>query len=953
MVPLSHENDDPVIGDLEDPLLAVESLHAPVYVTIIQRHKQADFFNDPHSDYEKEAFHRELDTDHNVEPKHVYTDRKHHRDIHNIKINDKFDSGYYSTTAPLYYSPKPMLRHNKFGKDADTFIQSNTHRTKDKYYHEPKFYDVTSYTAKPKTGTPYIYDLKPKVTVNPLQHYNKNVLPKQHSQPPKKSYSHINSKLYTHTPKPKYDILKPPEQYENNHYIRYTPVLQNDLHRIPVLHKTPIPRKPFNIEIIHEKEIPLHKHPRINPKHKYIPAEKAIYDVKSEFKKGAKSFDHNFSKPSPIRAREEDHYTVTNDHDSKLHPIKSHSVGPLPPPYTHRQKLPYYPRHKTSYSLLPHNERPIYHYEPDAYVDLEHEIEYDLDPHYDDLYYEYFEKPEYHLRKQHYARSYPAHLHYPRDVYDHAFKSGKVLYEPSVSTKGHLVSKSITPHLKSTTFKTLPPVFAPFSFESNKKQYSKLISTKQQAKSVQSKNFIYPTSFVIQSHSFPKFSGPKVIQLKIENQIKDNFNNLTDLSTYNVPPFPVSESEERREEEHFDMKEISVNSSPNEKGISSSGSIFNQEETSKNTEINHIKKFKTKLLKSNSTKRLDNFLIPAEIIKNVNYSSNLLASMLRNLSNAAETKNKIGTSEEVIFIILNNENELNISSHTLNGNSQKKKLRLAMITTPNTVVGNLSDQYTTRELESKHNITGADQLGSFRVLSSTFIANETLRNKERGFSNKSVIKFPISIKNTTTQRTKRKFVQILLDTVNMSNRMANNKSKISHSSSPARKHPGQNSDQSFFSLPDVTDENNMPQKLSMAKKMVNIPDVITAPPEILSEPLFSSQPQRLTNSYPLKSSGVTATQVTNAMLYGGVAQKNVKMSYGSMSRPFKVTRYGGNRNNNTGSHNGSGSQRDSQNLRSMRPTSDCHCELSPKLDPRRRFSPKFVNATSVVRNLLQ
>ncbi|XP_018027605.1 uncharacterized protein LOC108682870 [Hyalella azteca] len=150
--------EDAVVVDREEPLKAVESLQAPVYVTIIQRHKQADIFkptdnskeyhhSDPYPEsltygdlyHKKPNYYEELPVKsyNKVYSKTVHSDPYSQPQTIN---NDKYDTGkphslYHSLYHP-YDSPKSTVSDAEY---EHAYVKAKSHYAKDSYYKEPEY----------------------------------------------------------------------------------------------------------------------------------------------------------------------------------------------------------------------------------------------------------------------------------------------------------------------------------------------------------------------------------------------------------------------------------------------------------------------------------------------------------------------------------------------------------------------------------------------------------------------------------------------------------------------------------------------------------------------------------------------------------------------------------------------------------------------------------------------
>ena len=935
-------------------MAGVESLHAPVYVTIIQKHKQADFYKNRDTAYHEDSYedlHKSQYSGPYIEP-------------YDYKINDKFDRGksYYPIADSLYYDdkypgPKKVLHEDPY-KQFNTYVNSKSRVTKDTYYnpnygYENEYVPIAGHKnvqlEYKKTPHPYEFlsAYHPNINNHPIKQEKLYLTePKsEHKYPEEKSISYLQSKYYTHTPKPKRNyepkenpILHPANEYSNHALRRVNKEVKHPSH-----YEAPLPEPHYKLRITPEKHVQREVMPTLRQPEDGFHLEKAIGDVRAEFKKGSRNFDFAFSKDPSVKFEEKDMYKTTHFHETvypKLHYeeikpyVKSYSVEGLPPPKEQYHQPHTYIPYNHDEHFLNHNihHRPrYYHSNPEKHYEIVPEIHYEqIEPqfHYDFFSHEeppssYFSKPKYY----HQPRYVPAPPPLPPildPVYHSHYPSGYPHGLP-VSNKYKAVSKN--DKSKSTrSYKYKSGEIHSYGHHQNQFTRSFMKENKSDKQTYPHKSeFSLPVSFVIQKQEFPAFSGPETIKIHIGEKIRSN---LHSALTHDVPPFSVSETEAK------------PNRRGSKKGVSHQGRHLSSQKQKITTLRDHRPsdfhdttaftfKYTTDLVNRTDTRKFsDHNIIIGQNNLVTNYLNRTtpimrlaLPSGLNNgtdmkmlLSEMLQLKNNDDieifskTSEEVIFIIVDEtKNEKfsvdlrPISEPNIRKSSNSKESSDSVNTQILTDLSHNepSNDKTTHPM--RHNID--KQLENAYTYTNTLPVNPNIVSNSSQLSSKtSKISFPNSSTEVLNTSPKKKFIQLLLGTEN------NNSN-----SSP-------NGASTFIKT--FSNEMQLSQISALSGSSLDIPPS-----------MHGGNSQRMTM---LSSDSKTTLSPVSVIT---VMNSNL-VNLQTQSQPMKLM-------NNFPT-------RPPLNKRNplMIPSSNCQCNLIPKVDPRRTFSPRFLNATSIVQRLL-
>jgi len=360
---------------------AQASLNAPVYVTIIQKHKQADFA-DPHEGP--------------------------HKPPSNARQAKRFQS-YGKGHSPIYYADK----HSKASK----------HKSSQKIAKRSHFYDAEFEYYKgitdgyvPRAEHAYDKDIHLKIPYSEHRHHTSDYYAKSTPYGLKHEldsihkpikHSHVVSTYHTHTPIPKYT-----EKFKNIHHSNS---YRHSLNK-PVLSKA----KPHSFSYGHLDEANDHVFP-----HKYhekiSQLEKAIQDVRAEFKKGSPSFKSTYPHSVPVKVEKEKTYQTT-------HVVKT------PIQYTHRSPRPHVPATHIDYhetyigpTVTPakpgyykYKSASRYQVRPELIYDVRPEIHREVITHYEEPLVPYHDNPSYYHKTRpvpippplppHISSTYKSHL---------------------------------------------------------------------------------------------------------------------------------------------------------------------------------------------------------------------------------------------------------------------------------------------------------------------------------------------------------------------------------------------------------------------------------------------------------------------------------------------------------------------------------------------------------------
>lgn len=949
--------DSPVVGDQNDPILEVESLNAPVYVTIIQRHNKDDEHEEPNYKFEPESYHPTYKSSHS-EPV-PYSHRS----------NDKHDSGrsYKPLPDSIYYSdkfsiPKTSLHKDPYEPDHQTDFHSQDEEISYEHSDRPKYeeQEIPRYNKEPHKHS---IEYHSEHHINPEQIHLKDHRAKNKQDARAKSFSYLQSSYYTHTPKPKnlgqrksqaYEPKTSRDQqhhiekeHEHTSYYEYLP--RSNTYKQKFAPETNEPR-----QIIISKSKDTH----------YL--DDAIGEVKAEFNKGYQTFDHIIYENPTIKVEEKDLYKTTHIHashqplkyyeDIKPH-IKSFSVETIPlksksfhsslhhSPYPTVQPEPYpvslYPKY---YHIEPETH---YKVEPQIHYEVEPEVHYEVIQQYEEPLVSYFEQPQFYHK--------PRYVHVPSPlppILDSTYLShypSALAYDPSVSKK--IKGVSFQDHLSYSSKAKTKSERNIFPSYHNLRTYS---SSKEGLPGyrplIQNKNISLPKSYVLHKQPFPKFAGPDMIKIEIREKFNENFQPSL---TYGISPFSVPETEEKsnggwsetivkspdrsrsynRDQQHLIMPNFKNNDSTIDNVFKMTNFIYMN---GKNI-MTDSHKYDTYADQNRST-NFTAMRFPGDMQNRTIVGTPLSKTFLDVESNKNITSNRLSDiSNEIIFIVMNdkdksyspwgntdrkyvyNQNDENsdtgMTGMTGYNVSKENKETIFPMPTPEKLTGlssyahNNSDALTDLD---KDNTSFSTTREAIKMETPSPFEKEVTSTIQLS-SEASRISFPESSEESSNAFPNRKLIQLLLGT---------------NTDIP---------DDSIQNKNIFTDlENDEVETFSV------LPDAPLKPMTNDTRPVFSfNSIDMLSNDYftslsPSVSS--TSTPFTN-----GNAQHKKLQNLGPKRLtniyPIKMETYK--------------IPLQVKSSDDKMPRTSCQCHLVPKVDPRRKFSNKFINATPIVDRLLK
>jgi len=833
-----------------DPLLAMESVHAPVYVTIIQRHKQADFFND-------EPPYEEID---------YHSNDKYDENVHHI-----YRSNVPQTTYSVGKASAPHKEKN-YGHQAKTYAEEKTKISKD--YHSPAY--EPTYPNRLAKELSIFHDLDYDIESYDIPKSKRVNLHKEIYYP-KSLEPQLKSKVYTHTPKPQ---IKPAPIY--NHGRDYHQLYKKQVHYPRYDNKTPKPPTSY-------------AHSGIGS----LYANKAIGDVKAEFKKGSRSFDYTLVKRPGIKVNEKD-YRRTHVKKSYQHlPYYKQEIKSSPPP----PALPFNQYYRTRHAKVLHNHEheKVHHIHDISQVNTEygapaighgvhhkHVTEHvapihktekhiktysvkDLPPPIDSYRHGYYPHQGDFDYYDYHQLSYPYETYYEVDhPLDHKIPPNVKILEPRYKIPKSVKSPDYTdhhnlPHYTSlnlgykrthaTHHKYIAPVSEPIKQVSSKAGNNEAISKtifssifklpRGDDKLIPEKIEVIPgyqirkgpVGFMIHNQGFPNFNGPELIRLEIKETINKNFNDR-----FNSPlPF-VAVSKTQKKPSRTGPKSTADQTKKEEepRGITremNKHPILSQSKHEHKSEEDEINDYTIK----NRTTPVRNLLLPGDVTDRRD-TENIVSQMVSKLKESRPALNwqqSIGN----------------------NSNDQRNMLNLTVVTDGMDVqIGTTSEENTiAHRNEPNHDfVDHKDTLSKGSEM-------DNLRQRE----NKRA-----------------KLIQLLLE------------GKVEGSENP----------------------NVMIKTVSSNSRPPNLPS-------FLPESVTKNNTRDEATNMKIKSSFVAtlAERITSQKMKSKKTHQVDMNQTKSFISEINPPKFKGSKN--------------------------CQCDLIPKVDPRRLFNPRFINATQIVRNL--
>ncbi|XP_042230488.1 atrophin-1-like isoform X1 [Homarus americanus] len=305
--------DDPAATQLKEDgdLVAEESLSAPIFVTIVQRNHEADYFLDKHPVHPSPSpYHHPPEyyppppppPSYHPEPEHHPPPPKYH-------------------PVPEYHPPIPP---SKYYHDKGY----HSYETETKYYHASD-YNEPSY-HKPKFYPETLYDHK-------LEYHPPPPPPLPLSKP-EKGYQY-DPPVY-HPPS-HHDYLPPPppppKPYHETDYYHEPDYYHPEVHH----HHPPPPKYEYHLDVYDRKDDykpQYYDHPYPDP---YLDHTEPVEEVKHEYRKGSRSFEYGVSQLASLHVNRDALYEDAPPHGfikAKYEPPAVYHPEPLyspPPPPTY------------------------------------------------------------------------------------------------------------------------------------------------------------------------------------------------------------------------------------------------------------------------------------------------------------------------------------------------------------------------------------------------------------------------------------------------------------------------------------------------------------------------------------------------------------------------------------------------------------------------------------------
>ncbi|XP_064103368.1 uncharacterized protein LOC135213317 [Macrobrachium nipponense] len=309
--------DEEATGEPHTPeLTAEESASAPIFVTIVQRHKEADYFIDNHHPYHSPPP--------PPPPPPVYHPEPHYHPHPPLK--------YHPT--PEYYPPPPHppppLDYYHYEKESKYYHASDYHEPS---YHKPKFVHDIKYVEEHEHYPPPPPPL-------PLPKHEKG----HHYAPPV-----YHAKSY-HETKVQHDYVPPPPPPPK---VYHEPVIVHKGHHHKKDYYIPEPEYHHPAPTTYEYSVKIYdRKDDFEPEYYDLPKayhpgyEEPIKEVKHEYKKGSRSFEHSISKLPPVHIVADDLYDPPPPHG--FIKAKYETPASYSPPHHHRYNKDH-PLPKTSY----------------------------------------------------------------------------------------------------------------------------------------------------------------------------------------------------------------------------------------------------------------------------------------------------------------------------------------------------------------------------------------------------------------------------------------------------------------------------------------------------------------------------------------------------------------------------------------------------------------------------
>ncbi|XP_066939231.1 uncharacterized protein [Macrobrachium rosenbergii] len=309
--------DEKATGEPHTPeLTAEESASAPIFVTIVQRHKEADYFIDNHHPYHPPPP--------PPPPPPVYHPEPHYHNPHPpLK--------YHPT--PEYYPPPPPpppVDYYHYEKESKYYHASDYHEPS---YHKPKFVHDIKYVEEHEHYPPPPPPL-------PLPKHEKGY----HYAPPV-----YHAKSY-HETKVQHDYVPPPPPPPK---VYHEPVIVHKGHHHKKDYYIPEPEYHHPAPTTYEYSVKIYdRKDDFEPEYYDLPKayhpgyEEPIKEVKHEYKKGSRSFEHSVSKLPPVHIVADDLYDPPPPHG--FIKAKYEKPASYSPPHHHRYNKDH-PLPKTSY----------------------------------------------------------------------------------------------------------------------------------------------------------------------------------------------------------------------------------------------------------------------------------------------------------------------------------------------------------------------------------------------------------------------------------------------------------------------------------------------------------------------------------------------------------------------------------------------------------------------------
>ena len=795
-------------------------------------------------------------------------------------LNDKYD---YSSGHHLDETPHKLHIDTGY-HDTKTYKKPKT--SDHPVYHEPIY--------------PPIYVSQDKKVKKELSHvnYGKEVVEAQHvsaspdfglHQPhahlsghhmyQPKSYAELTSKYYTHTPKP--EVIQTENSFygEGGSHALYSPHHITG-HSLPTYHRK-----------IHRHDSPESHKIKSNYVHK------AIGDVKAEFKKGYQTFDHKQISNHPTNNNKYYPFSpyLSNPIGGPLYKeslpyVRSYGVQPLPPPVATKHNYLSPVHHPIQY---PQGLQYKIHPTIDIGKDLDYQDEsYDYNP--------YSEKvkevkyvpppPSYSTVNLGYHRTHARHYEHIRPV---SKSKSRVSNHPTAKYEP-----------KTTIFSSFFKYQTPNENTMKNRDYTEKLTTDG------------PVSFVVHNQGFPDFAGPNLIKIEIKEKILSHFDSDS-VADPSFSPFAVPETktQSRRTDTHNSVME-EVKQLKNERTghsevtrpIKSNELVNNTDhEESTSHQDNNQSDITLRKKPSRSTPVM-NLTLPGSLNNNktmhdlvseitTEYKDSARGSMQEDLS----TTDK---SEEIFFIVVNDQNETSSDSKSLNTNKMTPEQLLIQMTKSNSLTHEVNKEPSENSRSTK---------------------------KQSSQQNKSpIILFPDDTISTPkfmdSLGDRRKLLQLLLAESDAGNHFL---SSMNQKQSQNTIKALSNSQNSFFALPDSVTSTN--QKNLFNQKISQTSDSAS-----------SSQVHALQAGAVPRSQILNTISVKNSSNFSPSQQLQLPNSNSFSDKGFTPIKP--NKINSSDLRNFS--QRFRQRLKSARQA--CQCDLAPKLEPRRKFPPRFVNATGIV-----